>query len=85
MLSKIHVFRPNLSDSGAQAVVTTMLNTDIITVRKAADEGKRAERMLTPMTPLCEYEILGMAQGSGSCLQKSGNSQCVSTGDTHYT
>ena len=49
ILSKIHVFRPSLSESGAQAVVTMILSTDNMTVKRAADEGKRAERMLTPV------------------------------------
>ena len=49
MLSKIHVFRPSLSESGAQTVVTMMLKMDIMTVKRAAEEGRSAERMLTPM------------------------------------
>lgn len=57
MLSKIHVFRPSLSESGAQAVVTMILNTDIITVKKAADDGNRAERTLTPIGYQAKHDL----------------------------
>ena len=50
ILSKRHVFRPNLSERGAQAVVTMMLRMEIMTVKRAAEDGKRTDRMLTPRT-----------------------------------
>ncbi len=67
ILSKMHVFRPNLSESGAQTVVTMMLNTDIMTVKNAADEGKRAERMLTPIAFKISMRSLASLGRHGVC------------------
>ena len=58
ILSKIHVFRPNLSESGAQTVVTMMLRTEIMTVKSAAEDGSRADRMLTPKKTLGSARLL---------------------------